>query len=151
MFTPVRNVVYRTANIGATRLISHHNVSFADTSILSTHPDQQEKIKEEIKRYCARCGADKGGAYKADIKGAYHSGSAGHMDKFRRVTVVFYDQDGNRIYWHRKSDDSFWNLIHVPEYISDNMEIWEKEDDYELATQEEFEKSVHSYTLPHEG
>jgi hypothetical protein len=127
------------------RQIAYDRIGFKDPSILSKHPERKEELKLTVKKYFEEAGMDRCGAHEARVNGAWHAGSAGHEDKFSRITVTVLNGRNERLYWYRTTDKTFWDVIHVPENTDENQWIWDQGEVYEQATKEQFEVSVHLY------
>ena len=139
---PVLNTALRSPAVTYKRLISTQNITFNFPTTLSSNPEAREDMKAVIALYSERCGADKGGAYTAGVRASWHSGSLSHGDTYKRTTVTFINEAGQRLFWYRKSDQSYWDSIHVPANIPENREIWEVQDDYVPATEEQWKAWV---------
>ncbi len=75
-------------------------------------------------------------SHASPTSGGFHT-SIGR-DSFKHLTVRFFDKDGRQMYFYRKSDKSFWDVLHVPEDTAENKAIWRIEDDYETITEAEY-------------
>lgn len=121
------------------RTLKIQNVTFKDDSVLSSQLDKKEKMKETIVSYFARSGLDKGGAHSVTVHGGWHSGSLTHGDVWNRTTLSVWDKDGSKLFWKR-SDGTFWDVIHVPEDTPANQEVWDRGEVYTPASKQEFDK-----------
>ncbi|KAF9495904.1 hypothetical protein BDN71DRAFT_1506250 [Pleurotus eryngii] len=122
------------------RLIQEAPIStarWADQNTYKKQPKVRQQALTDITEYSASCGADKAGAVTAEAAGGYHEGTG--VDTWSRVTVKFWDENNNQMYFRRKSDDTYWDRLHIPERIEMNKKLWEIEDDYSRITLDEFE------------
>ncbi|KDQ25191.1 hypothetical protein PLEOSDRAFT_1084843 [Pleurotus ostreatus PC15] len=121
-----------------TMKIKSASISTAVWDDQKTYSKQLEIHKAALNttfKYARVCGADKAGAVKAEIRGGFHTSS--ERDSFKHLTVRFFDKDGRQMYFYRKSDKSFWDVLHVPEDTAANNAIWRIEDDYAIITEAE--------------
>lgn len=145
----IRNISFKR---GATRSLSHTilfqwirsvstgNIRFNNPNVLSSQPEKRAIAVTTVIKFFEQCGLDAAGAVKVEIRSAgFHKGGYG-IDTSERLTVNVLDAQGNLMFWYRKSDQTFWNSIHVPADIEENEEIWERMDDYVRITEEQFRK-----------
>lgn len=99
-----------------------------------SHPAAKQDAADKVIRYVAASGIETAGAETALIMGPFHKGGFG-TDRFRRLTVVIEDKDGERLYFYRTTDRTFWDEIHIPY----DTALWPSQAIYRSVTKTQFE------------
>lgn len=73
------------------------------------------------------------------FRGEFHFNQSGEQP-YEHLTGATYDANGNRIYWYRMSDGTFWDRLHFPRNTLANKDLWEVKKDYVAISREDFEK-----------
>ncbi|KAJ7444760.1 hypothetical protein B0H11DRAFT_2088364 [Mycena galericulata] len=113
-------------------------VAFQDPTVYKNQPAARQAAFNDTVVYCASCGADAGGADSAILPGGFHSGGSG-IDTYERLTATLRDKSGNRLYYYRQSDNTFWDRIHIPRNNASNAGLYNKQNDYVNITKAQFD------------
>ncbi|KAF9495899.1 hypothetical protein BDN71DRAFT_1506245 [Pleurotus eryngii] len=122
------------------RLIQDSPIStatWANPDTYKRQPEVRQQALVSLAEYSGICGADEAGAVTAEAAGGYHEGTS--IDPWSHITGTFYDKDKKQMYFHRKSDNTHWDRLHIPERKPGNEKIWETRGDYSRITEAEFE------------
>ncbi|GLB43877.1 hypothetical protein LshimejAT787_1500610 [Lyophyllum shimeji] len=122
-----------TPTIDCIRSIS--STTFQNTTVYSKSPTEKQEVITKTAKFAAVSGLDAAGAESVVLPGPFHKGGGG-IDVFERVTGVVKDKSGNRLYFYRTTDHTFWDRIHFPR--DETSSDWVKEPIYKRITEAEF-------------
>ncbi|KAJ7224021.1 hypothetical protein B0H12DRAFT_1328830 [Mycena haematopus] len=114
-------------------------VTFGDPNVYRTQPATRLAAVRDTVKYAAICGADKAGAESIEIAGGYHTS---RTDRVNHITGLALDKNGDQLYFHRRSDNTYWERLHIPEDTPANARLYQNAyNDYTPISKAQFDRN----------